>query len=173
MVSGIAGSVVFGALLVAGVRKLRRPDDWHRLLRQYGFPRKARLVSFLSVPWVEVSIALTGVLAAARIAAVAAAVLLVAFSMALLRLRRLAGTDRLPCGCFGDEVQRDYRRLLARNAALAALAAAVAADAPSGGLIDPDGVVGAMVAVVTGAGALVWCSRQAQRARRRRSVVPI
>ena len=45
---------------------------------------------------------------------------LVGFSAAIVRARVRDGRDAVACGCFGGSRARDYRLLLARNAALAA-----------------------------------------------------
>ena len=61
--------------------------------------------------------------------ATAALAMLGVFTLAVLRARRIVG-DRLACGCFGRSRVRDYRLILARNAALAAVALVAIAGHP-------------------------------------------
>lgn len=83
----------------------------------------------VGVPIAEAGIVAALLLGTERLGAALALVALVVFSIAILRLRTIEG-DRLPCGCFGVARRRDYRFSLARNVALALLAALVMARSP-------------------------------------------
>jgi hypothetical protein len=109
----------------SGSMKVLRAERWRLDLVSYRLNRPLRAAGFLLLPWVEVGIAGALVSGAARTGAVVAIVLLGIFCVAIVRARHLLGTDKLGCGCFGGVRIRDYRLLLARNVALAALAAVV------------------------------------------------
>jgi hypothetical protein len=109
----------------SGSLKVLRADRWRLDLVSYRLNRPLRAAGFLLLPWVEVGIAGALVAGAARMGAVLAIGLLGIFCLAILRARLLLGTDKLGCGCFGGVRIRDYRLLLARNVALAGLAAVV------------------------------------------------
>jgi hypothetical protein len=53
---------------------------------------------------------------------------MLAFSLAILRARLMQPGNRLGCGCFGNTSVLDYRIMLLRNAAIAALLAFVLAS---------------------------------------------
>lgn len=119
-----AGTLLLAAVLaVAAISKWRAPDAFRAVLAALGAPRAAARV----VPFAELLLAgllLSG--AAPRVAAFAALGLLVIFSAALVRLRRLHD-DPLGCGCFGvHEADASPGAGLARNGLLAAVALAVA-----------------------------------------------
>lgn len=109
----------------SGSMKIFRAERWRLDLVSYRLNRPLRAAAFLLLPWVEVGIAGALVAGAARTGAVLAIGLLGIFCAAIVRARLLLGTDKLGCGCFGGARIRDYRLLLARNVALAALAAVV------------------------------------------------
>jgi hypothetical protein len=109
----------------SGSLKVLRAQRWRLDLVSYRLNRPLRAAGFLVLPWVEVGIAGALVAGAARTGAVLALGLLGIFCVAIVRARLLLGTDKLGCGCFGGARIRDYRLLLARNVALAALAAVV------------------------------------------------
>jgi hypothetical protein len=132
----------------SGSMKVLRAERWRLDLVSYRLNRPLRAVGFLLLPWVEVGIAGALVAGAARTGAVLAIVLLGIFCVAIVRARLLLGTDKLGCGCFGGSRIRDYRLLLARNVALAALAAVVVS---SGG--DPSAARGLDLG---GPSALFW-----------------
>ena len=104
---------------------------------------------FLLLPWIELGIAVALIAGAARWGAVLAIGLLGIFCVAIARARLLLGTDKLGCGCFGGTRIRDYRLLLARNVALAALAAVVSVR-------DLRGSVRCAGLSLAGPGALLW-----------------
>jgi hypothetical protein len=102
----------------------------------------------LTVPWAEVGVML--LLVAGRTAAggALALTLLAAFSVAIVRLQRILDSKSVPCGCLGGDNARDYRLLLARNAALAAAAVALwASGAPDRGWRASNGAMFAVGAV--------------------------
>jgi ABC-type amino acid transport system permease subunit len=75
----------------------------------------------IGVPVVEIAIATMPVLGLASTAGLVALWVLMAFSAAVI-VGRLRVGRRLGCGCFGSSATRDYRLLLVRNLALAAVA---------------------------------------------------
>jgi hypothetical protein len=119
-------SVLLAATLGwSGSMKILRAERWRMDLVSYRLNRPLRAAGFLLLPWVEVGIAGALVAGAARAGAVLAIGLLGIFCVAIVRARLLLGTDKMGCGCFGGARVRDYRLLLGRNLALAALAAVV------------------------------------------------
>lgn len=112
----------------SAVIKALRPRLWRQTLARYRLPSPLGGAALFGAPMLELAVA-GGILAGLVHAGSALALgLLAAFSLAVLRLRSIEG-DRLPCGCFGKTDARDYRAILARNAALAG-AAALALMAP-------------------------------------------
>jgi hypothetical protein len=109
----------------SGSMKILRAERWRLDLVSYRLNRPLRAAGFLLLPWVEVGIAGALVAGAARTGAMLAIGLLGIFCVAIVRARLLLGTDKLGCGCFGGARIHDYRLLLARNIALASLAAVV------------------------------------------------
>jgi hypothetical protein len=109
----------------SGSMKVLRSERWRLDLVSYRLNRPLRAAGFLLLPWVELGIAGALVAGAARAGAVLAIGLLGIFCVAIVRARLLLGTDKLGCGCFGGARIRDYRLLLVRNLALAALAVVV------------------------------------------------
>ena len=105
--------------------KVLQAERWRLDLVSYRVNRLFRVLAFLLLPWVELGIAVALIAGAARSGAVLAIGLLGIFCAAIARARLVLGTDKLGCGCFGGARIRDYRLLLARNVALAALAAVI------------------------------------------------
>lgn len=132
----------------SGSMKVLRAERWRLDLVSYRVNRPLRAAGFLLLPWAEVGVAGALVAGAARTGAVLAIGLLGIFCVAIVRAHLLLGTDKLGCGCFGGGRIRDYRLLLARNVALAALAAVVLS---SGG--DPSAARGLDLG---GPSALLW-----------------
>jgi hypothetical protein len=77
----------------------------------------------VGVPVAELAVVATVVVGAPALTSALALGLVASFSAAVVRARVRGGGDAVPCGCFGGSRARDYRLLLARNAALAGLAA--------------------------------------------------
>jgi hypothetical protein len=126
---GIVPAAVLAATFgLAAVSKLRRPRRWRSVVDAHGLPRPVAAAAAAVVPMAEGAVTALVVAGAVPAGAALAVGLLVAFSAALLRLRRRSG-GRVPCGCFGRTRSRDVRFLLARNAALS-LVAIVALQGP-------------------------------------------
>ena len=110
----------------AAIAKVARFPAWRAALSGYRIPRAVVTPALFLVPALEAGAAF--LLArggdATKAGASLVVALLSAFSLAVLRARRLGG-DRLPCGCFGGSGSRDYRLMLVRNALLGAVAAAI------------------------------------------------
>ncbi|MDQ3951885.1 MAG: hypothetical protein M3279_02800 [Actinomycetota bacterium] len=114
------------AFVWAAVAKITRFGAWRSALSGYRLPQMVMGPALFLVPAIELA---TAFLLArggdvTRAGAALTVGLLAAFSLAVLRARRLQG-DRLPCGCFGGSGSRDYRLMLVRNALLGAVAAAI------------------------------------------------
>lgn len=155
----------------AAVAKVVRFAAWREALAGYRLPDVAEVAARPLVPLVE---AVTAALllaggGASRAGAALALALTAAFSLAVLRARRLQG-DRLPCGCFGGSGRRDYRLMLVRNAtlggaaALALLLPAVASVEPAAP--DPSQVLPAALAAA-GVGLVAWLALAARKGFRR------
>jgi hypothetical protein len=119
--SWAVSAVIAGTFGWAAAAKALRPSAWREALAVHGLPPRAERGTALLVPAAEASVAALLLAGSIRMGAALALGLLGLFSAALVRARRLRG-DRLPCGCFGTRGRRSVRWLLARNAALAALA---------------------------------------------------
>jgi hypothetical protein len=141
-----AGALALVFAWAAGA-KLIGFGPWARSLQAYGLGRLRGAVA-AGVPLAESAVP---ALAAAGLPGLGGAwglLLLVGFSGAVVRARLLQGRD-VPCGCLGRVRRRDYRLLLARNAALAALAAGVALRPPAvTGALGPPGPGEALPAVL-------------------------
>jgi hypothetical protein len=134
MEDGAGGSLaaeLLGAVFAwAALAKIIRFTGWRRALSEYRLPLEGPLS--VVVPVAEATVAVLALTGNVLPAAAAALVFLSLGTLAILRARRLGG-DRLACGCFGGGRRRDYRLLVGRNVALAAVALASFAD-PSVGL---------------------------------------
>lgn len=148
---GVAGLAL--AFAYAAATKFYDRERFAVVLRAGGLGRAAGAVS-VAVPAAEVVAAaglVVGTRTSQRVALVAVAVLLVAFSGWLLRLhrRRL----RVPCRCFGSDGATRLGPALARNVAMAAVAVAClpgdAGDLP----VEPSG---SALLFVTGAVLALW-----------------
>lgn len=119
-------SLLAVAFFWAAVAKASRPSAWRTALLGYRLPDGIVAPALVLVPVFEIltAVLLSGGGTATRAGAALSVALLAAFSLAVLRARRLRG-DRLPCGCFGGTGSRDYRLMLVRNAFLGAVAALV------------------------------------------------
>jgi methylamine dehydrogenase accessory protein MauD len=144
----IARLVLAAAFAVAAVAKLVDRDGTRRMLTAFGAPEGA----WLALPAVELVVAAGLVPAAsAQWAGIAAAVLLVVFSAAIVRA--LLRGERPDCRCFGAVGARPVGGwTLARNGALLLLALFVAADGISvEGLAIAGGAIVAALAVANAA----------------------
>lgn len=122
----LAPFLLAAAFFWAAIAKASRPAAWRAALLGYRLPGPLVMPALVLVPVAEIT---AGVLLSAggvagKAGAALAVALLAAFSLAVVRARRLTG-DRLPCGCFGGSGTRDFRLMLVRNAALGAVAAAI------------------------------------------------
>jgi hypothetical protein len=157
-------TVASGALALlfgwAGLGKLVRSERWRQDLTRYRLPRSLRISTFLLLPWVELSVAI-GLVAGARAAGAAVALgLMAAFSLAIVRARLLQQGNKLGCGCFGGSALLDYRVMLLRNAAMAALLGFVlVADAPEQSGQAPGRLLSTLLGLVLVA-AVLWMGWQ-------------
>ncbi|MGH2731331.1 MAG: MauE/DoxX family redox-associated membrane protein [Actinomycetota bacterium] len=119
-----AAGVLAATLGVAGLLKLARPAAWRVALRGYDLPRGIERGALLGVPAAELGAAGLILFAPPRAGAAFALALFAVFSLAVVHAQARHG-PRLPCGCFGGNKTRDFRTILVRNTALAALAAIV------------------------------------------------
>lgn len=113
-------AIAFG---VAGMAKAVRARTWRRALASYRLPGSIEGAARAGVPMVELGVAALPLLGFVSTTGVVSLVVLTTFSAAIILARVRVGR-RLDCGCFGSVQTRDYRLLLARNAALATIAAA-------------------------------------------------
>lgn len=122
----VVPTLLAAAFVWAAVAKLGRFSAWRDALAGYRLPEAIAVPAGVVVPVAELAAAFLLALGgdATRAGAALTVALLAAFSLAVLRARRLRG-DRLPCGCFGGSGSRDYRLMLVRNAFLGAVAGAV------------------------------------------------
>jgi len=127
--SGVASIALAAMFAFAALMKILRPAAWRTSLEQYSLGSMRRPVA-VAVPVAELAVAVLVAVGLPVEASILALVLLAGFSFALLRARRLHG-NTVACGCFGRTRARDYRLLLARNAAIAFVATASLA-APGG-----------------------------------------
>jgi hypothetical protein len=170
----LAAAVLAFAFGAAGMGKLVRGRAWRRALGSYGLPAPVERSAALSVPVLELCLAALAFLGLTSTAGLASLAVLGVFSAAIV-VARIRGGRRFACGCFGSGLERDYRFLISRNAALA-LAGLVAwtqgQDAPVvGGLGVPD--AGDLVpAILAGVGLVIagWVSMGAVTALRRAGV---
>jgi hypothetical protein len=116
----------------AAVSKVVGRHRWRRSLAAYGLsPALERLVAW-AVPVTEALVPVLVMAGLRRLAGLLSAVLLLMFSVALVRARQRTG-GRVPCGCLGGRDVIDVRTALARNVGMTVTAAFVfarAADAP-------------------------------------------
>jgi hypothetical protein len=124
-VPGLAAELLAATFAWAALTKAVRFTTWLQELRGYRLPGTEVLA--VAVPLAELSVPGLVIAGSGTTGAVLSVLLLASFSVAILRARRFHG-DRLPCGCFGKRVRRDFRTLLARNALLTGVAMASLAD---------------------------------------------
>ena len=149
----------------AALAKSLRWSRWREALRAYELPGRIAGVAAFGVPAIEAAAAALVLSGRTKVGAAATLVLLASFSGALLHAQQLRG-DRLPCGCFGRATERDYRLMLARNASLAILAAALLLSAGdvwfAAGLAAPSaGDAVPFALVVAGLALCLWLVRHA------------
>ncbi len=141
----LALAAVFG---LAAAGKVLRWRAWRRALTAYRIPGPLHGSVALAVPLAEATVPASLLAGATALGAGFALVLLLGFSGAVLRAARTEG-HRLPCGCFGRAGSRSVRAILARNLAVAGLAAAaVASDGSPVPSFGPGDAVPALLASV-------------------------
>jgi hypothetical protein len=118
-VRGMALAAVAVAFGSAAAWKAVRWRPWREALDGYSLGDATAILAIL-VPVGEALVVVAAVVGARRAASLLALGFLVAFSAAVIR-RRVAGTRRVPCGCFGAS-ESSAAAVLARNAVLAAAA---------------------------------------------------
>jgi uncharacterized membrane protein YphA (DoxX/SURF4 family) len=122
--SALASYVLATTFAWAGVAKALRSSGWSASLSGYGLSGSFARVIAVAVPVMETGVAVLLVAGLRSIGAALALALLGGFSFAIVQATRTQGS-RLPCGCFGDTQERDFRLMLLRNALLVGLAAVI------------------------------------------------
>ncbi len=112
----------------AALSKIAGRPRWGRALRAHRLPEVGGRVAAWFVPLVEIIVPTMVLAGLPRAAGAWAAVLLVAFSLELVRVRWQVG-GRVPCGCFGGRETVALGSASLRNAAIGALAVFVWASA--------------------------------------------
>jgi hypothetical protein len=156
----VAGAVLGATLGFAGLVKLARFASWRAAIAAYGLPRAIEGAALPAVPVLELAAAALLLFGPPRAGGALSLGLLAAFSLAVFRGHARHGS-RLPCGCFGGAGERDFRAMLARNAALGALAAIVVlGDANKAAVSWPEDAVPLGLTIV-GIALGVWMVRGA------------
>jgi hypothetical protein len=119
----LAAAIVTVVFAWAAVAKAVRPAVWRQALSGYRLGPITR-VAAIAVPVAEATIVALLLGGAVRAAGALAAVLVISFTAAILRVK---GRGRVPCGCFGGRRRIDARLLVSRNLGLLLLAVAVVA----------------------------------------------
>jgi hypothetical protein len=171
-VPALASGVLALIFAWAGLAKAIRVARWREDLVRYRLPRALRVSAFLVLPWVELSVVIALVSGASAAGAAVGLGLMLAFSLAILRARLMQLGNRLGCGCFGNAAVLDYRVMLLRNAAMAALLAFVLTsragrDGEQGSSLLTAGTLPVLLGLVLVA-AGVWISWQVSVYLRRR-----
>ena len=123
-VATIAAWILTLTFAWATVAKFVRGNEWPSAVTRFGFRGAIAQTIVFAVPLAEIAVVVMFFVGALRPGAAFTLALVAMFSAAIVRVRAVKG-GRVPCGCFGKSHERDYRLLLARNSALALLAAAV------------------------------------------------
>ena len=168
----LASAVLAVAFAWAAVSKLATWRRWRRTLAAHRLPHGLEDLARWSVPVVELVVPVLALVGLRTSAAAWALVLLVGFTVEIVRVRIVVGPG-VPCGCFGGRDAVDVSAVLARNAALVAvttMALLGATDTPVGawpgapeaGEILPMVLasVGAIAAVTTAWQGWVWLGRR-------------
>ena len=170
-IARIASLCLALAFAWAATAKITRFGRWRATLGRYGFPRTMVPAIAVAVPLLELVVVFVTIAASVRTGAIASLVLLVAFSLAIVRARAING-DRLPCGCFGGTTERHYSAMLVRNAALAVLAVvALGAQGlqPAVGRMPTSSELVPVLLVLAGVALILWVLLQTSRSLQRRS----
>ena len=168
----IAALLLAGSFGWAAIAKVLRWPSWRAALPAYRLPRRFEVPVALALPLAEGLIAVLLLVGSAELGGMISLFFLATFALAVFRAHSFQG-DRLPCGCFGELKERDYRVMLARNAVLAALAALTVVGGSDEGVIfsverptTAEAVPGALVAA--GVCLALWVARQASVSMHRR-----
>lgn len=132
----VARLLLAAVFAVAAVGKLRDVAGTRRALAGFRVPARLRSPLSLGLPLLELAIAALLVPApTARIGALAAAVLLLAFTVALISV--LVRGEEVECNCLGSVSRRPVSALtVARNVALSAVAGFVALAGPGASAVS-------------------------------------
>lgn len=153
----------------AALAKFIRGDAWPKAVTGFGFRGALAQTIVFAVPLAEIAIVALFVAGALRPAGALTLALVAGFSGAIVRARGIGNRKRVPCGCFGGSRDTDYRLLLARNLALAVLAALVLLGPRSASLSFPDDLALLPTALIAIGGLLlVWMTVQTANSLRRR-----
>ncbi|MEP6973274.1 MAG: MauE/DoxX family redox-associated membrane protein [Actinomycetota bacterium] len=124
----LAASALAAAFAWAAVSKIVGRRRWRLALHSHGLPATIETFVALAVPVCEAIVPVLVLIGLPRAAGVWTLIMLLPFSMELVRLRR-QGSGRVACGCFGSRDTVGVREALARNAGLALIAMLVVARA--------------------------------------------
>ena len=130
----LASAVLASTFAWGASSKIVARRRWRRVLAEHRLPAIVGQVAEWFAPLAEVAVPTLIVTGHPRAAAAWAALLLVAFSLELVRVRRRVG-GRVPCGCFGGRETVGLLAALLRNAAIGALAVLVWANSMNGRVI--------------------------------------
>jgi hypothetical protein len=133
--SRIAAILLVTTFVAAGAAKLIRYSNWRSALDEYRLPQALAGSIAVGVPLAELGVVALLVSLSLAAGAAASLALLALFSAAIARVATVRGR-RVPCGCFGGDRSRDYRLLLARNAALCLACAVILLGGIEGSLVD-------------------------------------
>lgn len=134
ILAGIVKVLLAIILITAAVAKLRSPIAFRQFLRHLGVPKRAVRGSSWLIASTEAGIGLLLLVGNPTVAGAATAALFGAFALVLLK----AGSDSVPCGCFGSSrtspsaARRDL--LLAPRITAGAAGAFIAAEPQAGPL---------------------------------------
>jgi hypothetical protein len=171
--TAVASAAVAVAFAAAAVSKIASPRGWRRAVAAHRLPRRIERLARPLTPIAEAAVPALALLGAPRAAAWWALGLLALFTAEVVRMRATVG-PRVACGCFGRVREVAVANLLARNAALGALASLVVVTggplgvarwpgAPGHGEILPIvlATAGALVAVFAAWRSAAWLARGA------------
>ena len=128
MWGGAGGWGELAVALLAGVfawstaAKLVDRRRWHRALAEHRLPRSLETAASSAVPAAELLVPVLGLLGLRIAAAVWGLMLVVVFTVEIVRVRVAVG-PAVPCGCFGERRTVPTSIQLARNVGLAGLSA--------------------------------------------------
>lgn len=137
----LAAAALASVFAWAAVSKVVGWRRWQRALAAHGLSPALERMAAWAVPVTEAFVPALAIAGLPRPAALWSAVLLTAFSLALIRARRRMG-GRVPCGCLGGRYAVDLGAAMVRNLVLILTAAFVFARASDGPAISWPGVPG-------------------------------